>query len=168
MHILIVDNVSVHCRSKTTPRTIWMTFTQVIMIIIFLLCAWGLKATLYAATALLGICYGVQFAIMVPTASELFGLKNFGIIYNFMLLGNPLGALLFSGWLAGYIYDEEAAKQQVSTCLGPECFRVTFFVLTGVCGLGVILSVILTIRIKPVYKILYSGGSFRIPYRSGH
>lgn len=155
-------------RSKTTPRTIWMTFTQVIMIIIFLLCAWGLKATLYAATALLGICYGVQFAIMVPTASELFGLKNFGIIYNFMLLGNPLGALLFSGWLAGYIYDEEAAKQQVSTCLGPECFRVTFFVLTGVCGLGVILSVILTIRIKPVYKILYSGGSFRIPYRSGH
>ncbi|KAL0425129.1 UNVERIFIED_CONTAM: hypothetical protein Sradi_1047700 [Sesamum radiatum] len=48
-----------------------------------------LSGTLYAATALLGICYGVQFGIMIPTASELFGLKHFGIIFNFMALGNP-------------------------------------------------------------------------------
>ncbi|GMP34593.1 hypothetical protein CsSME_00007399 [Camellia sinensis var. sinensis] len=150
-------------RSKTIPRTVWTALTQIIMIITFLLYASALNGTLYAATALLGICYGVQFAIMIPTASELFGLKHFGIIYNFMLLGNPIGALLFSGLLAGYVYDAEVAKQQGSTCLGPNCYRLTFLVLAGVCGLGTILTVILTIRIRSVYQMLYAGGSFRLP-----
>lgn len=156
------------------PRTVWMTFSQITMIIAYLLFASALNGTLHASTALLGICYGVQFSIMVPTASELFGLKHFGIIYNFMLIGNPLGALLFSGGLAGYIYDREAAKQVGSllgttvTCLGPDCFRVTFFVLAGACLLGTILSIILTARLKPVYQMLYSGGSFRIPSRAQH
>ncbi|GAB2289148.1 hypothetical protein Dimus_023451 [Dionaea muscipula] len=170
-------------RSKTLPRTVWLTCTQVVMIITYLLFASGFKGTIYAATAMLGLCYGTQFSIMIPTASELFGLKHFGIIFNFMSLGNPLGAFLFSALLAGYIYDREAAKQQQQglslllnsehehghgSCLGPECFRITFLVLAGVCGIGSILSIILTMRIKPVYQMLYAGGSFRHPGGSGH
>lgn len=155
-------------RSNLIPRTIWMTFTQVIMIAAFLLYASALSGVLYAATALLGVCYGVQFAIMVPTASELFGLEHFGIIFNFMQIGNPFGALLFSGGLAGYVYDAEASKQGVSSCLGPNCFRLTFLVLAGICGLGSILGIILTVRIRPVYQMLYGGGSFRIPQSSNN
>lgn len=155
-------------RSKAIPRTIWMTVTQVIMIITYLLYASAFNGTLYAATALLGICYGVQFGIMIPTSSELFGLKSFGIIFNFMQLGNPIGALLFSGLLAGHVYDTEAAKQQSSSCLGPNCFRLTFLFLAGACGLGTILSIILTIRIRPVYQMLYAGGSFRLSQSSSH
>lgn len=163
----------VACR-KTIPRTIWMTCTQVIMIITYLLFASSIDGTLYAATALLGICYGVQFSIMIPTVSELFGLEHFGLISNFLALGNPLAAFLFSGLLAGYIYDNEAAKQQgfnlltsnVISCLGPNCFRITFFVLAGVCCVGSILSIILNIRIRPVYQMLYAGGSFRLPQTS--
>lgn len=153
-----------------------MTCTQVIMIITYLLFASALKGTLYIATALLGICYGVQFSIMVPTTSELFGLKQFGMFYNFMSLGNPLGALLFSGLLAGYVYDHEAAKQQginnlinaSASCLGPNCFRVTFLVLAAFCVMGSILSVVLTIRIKPVYQMLYAAGSFRLSQSMNH
>ncbi|GFZ17173.1 major facilitator superfamily protein [Actinidia rufa] len=155
-------------RSKVIPRTIWMTFAQIIMIITFLLYASAINGTLYAATGLLGICYGVHFAIMIPTASELFGLRHFGIIFNFMQLGNPLGALLFSGLLAGYVYDAEAAKQQGSSCLGPNCFRLTFLVLAGMCGFGTIVSIILTIRIRPVYQMLYASGSFRLSQSSNH
>ncbi|PIN14443.1 Monocarboxylate transporter [Handroanthus impetiginosus] len=155
-------------RSKTIPRTFWMAVTQAIMILSFLLYASALSGTLYAATALLGICYGVQFGIMIPTASELFGLRHFGIIFNFMQLGNPAGALLFSGFLAGLVYDSEAAKQMGSSCIGPNCFRITFLILAGVCGLGTLLSIILTIRIRPVYQMLYAGGSFRLPSNSGH
>lgn len=150
------------------PRTVWMTCTQVVMIITYLLFASALNGTLYAATALLGVCYGVQFTTMVPTASELFGLKHFGIIFNFMSLGNPLGAYLFSGLLAGYLYDNEAAKQHSATCFGPDCFRVTFLILAGVCGLGTVLSIVLTMRIRPVYQMLYAGGSFRLPQSSSH
>ncbi|XP_073040065.1 protein NUCLEAR FUSION DEFECTIVE 4 [Primulina eburnea] len=155
-------------RSKTIPRTFWMTITQFIMILTFLLYASALNGTLYSGTALLGICFGVQFGVMIPTASELFGLRHFGIIFNFMLLGNPAGAFLFSAFLAGHIYDAEAAKQQSSSCIGPHCFRITFLVLAGLCGLGTILSIILTLRIRPVYQMLYAGGSFRLPQSSGH
>ncbi|XWS20486.1 hypothetical protein CRYUN_Cryun31cG0105100 [Craigia yunnanensis] len=155
-------------RTRTIPRTLWMTCTLIVMVLAFVLYALALSGTLYVSTALLGICYGFQYSLMVPTASELFGLRHFGIIYNFMLIGNPVGALLFSGLLAGYVYDAEAAKQGSSTCLGPECFRLTFFVLAGICGLGSILSIFLTIRIRPVYQMLYSSGSFRLPQASDH
>ncbi|XVE63622.1 hypothetical protein DITRI_Ditri07aG0034300 [Diplodiscus trichospermus] len=162
-------------RSKTVPRTIWMTCTQIIMVITYLLFASAMDGTLYAATALLGICYGVQFSIMIPTVSELFGLKHFGIFYNFMSIGNPLGAFLFSGLLAGYIYDTEAAKQRglelvcsSVSCIGPNCFRLTFLILAGLCGVGSVASIILTKRIWPVYQMLYAGGSFRLPQTSNH
>ncbi|KAK8491179.1 hypothetical protein V6N13_076336 [Hibiscus sabdariffa] len=162
-------------RSKLVPRTLWMTCTQIIMVITYLLFASAINGTLYAATALLGICYGVQFSIMIPTVSELFGLKHFGIFYNFMSLGNPLGAFLFSGLLAGYIYDTEAAKQHgldlinsSISCTGPNCFRLTFLVLAGLCGVGSVASIILTKRIWPVYQVLYGGGSFRLPQTSNH
>ncbi|OMO65267.1 Nodulin-like protein [Corchorus capsularis] len=157
-------------RSRTIPRTIWMTCTQIIMLVTYLLFASAISGTLYAATALLGICYGVQFSIMIPTVSELFGLKHFGIFYNFMSLGNPLGAFLFSGLLAGYLYDSEAAKQGAgsSVCVGPNCFRLTFLVLAGLSAMGSVLSIILTKRIWPVYQMLYAGGSFRLPQTSNH
>ena len=154
-----------------------MTCTQVIMVITYLLFASAIDGTLYAATELLGICYGVQFSIMIPTISELFGLKHFGIFYNFMSLGNPLGAFFFLGLLAGYIYiyDTEVAKQNgldlVSSsisCIGPNCFRLTFLVLAGFCGVGSTASIILTKRIWPIYQMLYGGGSFRLPQTSNH
>ncbi|BAT76257.1 hypothetical protein LR48_Vigan01g250800 [Vigna angularis] len=162
-------------RTKTIPRTIWMTCTQIIMIFLYLLFAYAIKGTLYPAIAVLGICYGVQFSIVIPTVSELFGLKHFGLLSNFMGLGNPLGASLFSALLAGHVYDNEAAKQHGEgliasgvACIGPSCFQLTFFTLAGVCVAGTLSSIILTIRIKPVYQMLYSGGSFKLPQTSGH
>ncbi|KAI4376706.1 hypothetical protein MLD38_014439 [Melastoma candidum] len=163
-------------RTRTMPRTVWMSWTQAIMILIYLIFAYAFKGTLLVVTALLGICYGIQFSIMVPTVSEIFGLKHFGLLLGFISLGNPVGAFLFSGLLAGYIYDKEAAKQHgvallkatTVSCLGPDCFRITFLVLAGVSSLGVVLSIILSIRIKPVYQMLYSGGSFRQPQSSNH
>ncbi|KAK7265167.1 hypothetical protein RJT34_32783 [Clitoria ternatea] len=163
-------------RTKTIPRTIWMTCTQIIMIFLYLMFAYAINGTLYPAVAILGICYGVQFSIVIPTVSELFGLKHFGLLSNFMSLGNPLGALLFSALLAGHIYDNEAAKQHHGvgliasnvSCVGPNCFKLTFLTLAGVCVAGTMSSIILTIRIKPVYQMLYSGGSFRLPQTSSH
>ncbi|KAG6782047.1 hypothetical protein POTOM_011434 [Populus tomentosa] len=92
---------------------------------------------------------------------------GYGVLCS-MGLGNPTGALLVSGLLAGFAYDAEAAKQDSSACVGHDCFEVTFLVLAGVCGLGTILSIILTVRIRPVYQLLYSGGSFRLPQTPGH
>lgn len=150
------------------PRSLWMMFALMLMSVAFLLYASAHTVTLYVATGLMGISYGVLYAMMVPLASEIFGLKNFGVIFNFMQLGNPIGAVLFSVLLASTLYDNEAAKQGSITCIGQECFRVTFFVLSGVAGLGSILCIILTVRLRPVYQMLYAGGSFRLPQNSGH
>lgn len=152
------------------PRSIWMTFAHLIMIVVYLLSASQLYgATLYASMALVGMCYGIHYSVMVPTVSELFGLKHFGKFYNFMILGNPIGALLFSGLLAGYVYDKEAARQHAGTsCHGPDCFGVTFLVLSGVSVVGAALSIILTARVRPVYQMLYSSGSFKLPRTSVH
>lgn len=157
-------------RTKLIPRTFWLTCTQTVMLLVYLLFAFAVNGTLYPAVAFLGVCYGVQVSIMIPTTSELFGLRNFGVFSNVMSLGNPLGATLFSALLAGSIYDKEAAKQHGInllasgvSCIGASCFKLTFFILSGVCAAGIILSIILTLRIKPVYQMLYAGGSFRLP-----
>ncbi|KAG6537317.1 protein NUCLEAR FUSION DEFECTIVE 4-like [Zingiber officinale] len=160
-------------RTRMLPRPFWMMCTQITMVIAYLFYAWGLRLTLNVSTALLGVCYGAQTAVMIPTTSELFGLNNFGTFFNFMLLGNPLGATLFSSLLAGYLYDQEAARQHSvflhedsSSCYGPHCFRLTFFILAAVCSLGTLLCIILTERIRPVYQMLYASGSFRHPKAS--
>lgn len=155
-------------KSRTLPRTLWMGAAQLVMVFTFLLFAIAIEHTIYVATALIGIGMGFQF-LSIATISELFGLRHFGINFNVILLGNPIGATLFSALLAGYIYDREAEKQGNPTCIGPDCFRVTFLVLAGVCGLGTLLSVILTVRIRPVYQALYASGSFRLqPQSAGH
>lgn len=163
-----------YVRQKAIPRTVWMTATQVLMIGAYLFFASDLPGSVYISSSVLGICYGVQFSVMVPTASELFGLKHFGKIYNFLTIGNPVGAFLFSGLLAGYVYDQEAQRQSGysypasmgatnDNCLGPNCFRLTFLIMAGVCAFGVLMSIILTNRIRPVYEKLYGRVSFCIP-----
>ena len=133
------------------------------MIVTYLLFALGQLATLYVSVALLGICYGVLLSVIISTSSELFGLKHFGKIFNFIILANPVGAYLFNT-LAGYVYDLEVEKQHATTsgsdiaCYGPNCFRLTFCVLSGAACLGTLLSTVLTVRVRPVYQMLYAGG----------
>ncbi|PAN34405.1 hypothetical protein PAHAL_6G090900 [Panicum hallii] len=153
------------------PRPIWMSLTQTILAVAYLCLAYALApGVVYACAAVIGVCYGVQFAVMIPTTSELFGLKNFGLFYNLMSVANPLAAVLFSEELAGRLYDGEAARQRHDGrphgCLGPECFRVAFVVLAGCCALGTAVSLVLAARIRPVYRALYAGGSFRLPNSS--
>ncbi|CAM6039586.1 unnamed protein product [Sphagnum compactum] len=172
-----------YIRTSALPRTVWLGVAQVLMIFAHLLFAFAWPGSLYMGSILLGLCYGVHFSIMVPTASELFGLRHFGMIYNFLNMGNPLGSLLFSGLIAGYLYDQEASKgspgngwrilgssswfnaakgvgsdavyDDVPTCVGAHCFRLTFILMACVCAIGVVLTSVLTYRIRSVYLSLY-------------
>jgi MFS family permease len=140
-----------------------MGLAQIMLIFVHLMFASALPGTLYVGSVLLGLCFGVHFSIMVPTASELFGLKHFGMIYNFLTIANPLGSFLFSGLIAGYLYDREAAKDESGSgtlykhtvCTGAHCFRLTFYVMACVCSVGVVLTFVLTYRIRRVYIALY-------------
>jgi len=150
-----------YIRKDAIPRTVWLGVAQIMLIFVHLMFASALPGSLYVGSVLLGLCYGVHFSIMVPTASELFGLKHFGMIYNFLTIANPLGSFLFSGLIAGYLYDREAAKDSgpsfatKEVCSGAHCFRTTFYVMAAVAAFGVLLTTVLTYRIRSVYSALY-------------
>ena len=94
----------------------------------YLLMALAIPGSLYFCSVVVGACYGVRLAITVPIASELFGLKYYGLLYNILILNFPLGSFLFSGLLAGLLYDAEATPTPDggNTCVGAHCYRLVF------------------------------------------
>ncbi|XP_034681488.1 protein NUCLEAR FUSION DEFECTIVE 4-like [Vitis riparia] len=137
-----------------TPRPFWNAASQILMAVGYVVMAMALPSSLYIGSVVVGICYGVRLAVTVPIASELFGLKYYGLIYNILILNLPLGSFLFSGLLAGFLYDAHATHTAGggSTCIGPHCYRLVFVVMALSCIIGFGLDVLLAIRTKNVYS----------------
>ncbi|XP_022750464.1 protein NUCLEAR FUSION DEFECTIVE 4-like isoform X2 [Durio zibethinus] len=98
-------------RDYAYPRPAAMAVAQLVMAIGHVFFAKGWPGAMYIGTLLIGLGYGAHWAIVPAAASELFGLKKFGALYNFLTLANPAGSLVFSGLIASSIYDREAEKQ---------------------------------------------------------
>ena len=141
-------------RKAGTPRPLWNAASQILMAVGYILMAIAMPGSLYIGSIVVGICYGIRLAITVPTASELFGLKYYGLIYNILILNLPLGSFLFSGLLAGLLYDMEATTTAGggNTCVGAHCYRLVFVVMGGACIIGFGLDVLLSIRTKNLYS----------------
>ncbi|KAI3850954.1 hypothetical protein MKX03_036434 [Papaver bracteatum] len=175
-------------RDYAYPRPVSMAVAQVIMAIGHFFFAMGWPGAMHIGTLLIGLGYGAHWAIVPAAASELFGLKKFGALYNFLTLANPAGSLVFSGLIASSIYDHEAEKQaqmhsnlahtsrgmlqrisdvimaadEPLKCDGSICFFLTSMIMSGFCIVAVVLSLILVHRTKVVYASLYGKtGSFR-------
>lgn len=164
-------------RDYAYPRPVAMAVAQVTMALGHLFFAMGWPGSLYIGTLLIGLGYGAHWAIVPAAVSELFGLKNFGALYNFINLANPTGSLVFSGVIASSIYDREAEKQahhhhhqqqnmgsifsgmlsvdDPPKCEGSICFFLTSMIMSGICIIAVVLSMVLVHRTKVVYANLY-------------
>lgn len=178
--LLILSHQSLHfvlslcTRKYAYPRPIAMAVVQVMMAIALFFYAMGLPGGIYVLSVLMGLGYGAHWAIVPAAASELFGLKSFGALYNFLALSSPTGSLIFSGIIASGIYDSEARKQasikrQSSgymlgvpvgeedslACYGVICYSLTCWILSGLCIVASILSSIVVYRTKRVYAQLY-------------
>ena len=129
----------------------------------YVLMALAVPGSLYIGSIVVGICYGVRLAITVPTASELFGLKYYGLIYNILILNLPLGSFLFSGLLAGLLYDMEATPTAGggNTCVGAHCYRLVFVIMAAACIIGFGLDILLSIRSKAVYAKIFASKKSR-------
>ncbi|XP_026460069.1 protein NUCLEAR FUSION DEFECTIVE 4-like [Papaver somniferum] len=146
-------------KNHATPRPLWNAASQIPMSLGYVVLAIALPGSLYVGSIVVGICYGVRLAITVPTASELFGLKYYGLIYNILILNLPLGSFLFSGLLAGFLYDAQATKTKGggNTCVGSHCYRQVFVVMALSCVVGLVLDVVLVFRTKKLYKKIQIG-----------
>ncbi|KAL8115757.1 hypothetical protein AgCh_022310 [Apium graveolens] len=150
------------------PRPTWNAASQILMAVGYIIMALALPGSLYIGSIVVGICYGVRVAVTVPTASELFGLKYYGLIYNILILNLPLGSFLFSGLLAGFLYDSQATKTAGggNTCLGAHCYRLVFIVMAIACVVGFGLDVLLAIKTKGVYSKIYTSKKSKKPFTS--
>jgi MFS family permease len=160
------------------PRHTALAIAQILIASAQFLFAMAWPGTMYIGTFLVGLGYGAHWAIVPAAVSELFGVKHFGAMYNFLSLANPTGSLIFSGLITSTLYDYEAEKQahqhQVTgllsprllqstgfltggslTCEGAVCFFVSSLIMSGLCIVGAGLSLIVVHRTRRVYADLY-------------
>ncbi|KMT01419.1 hypothetical protein BVRB_9g214280 [Beta vulgaris subsp. vulgaris] len=152
---IISGTVSEYSIKKAgTPRPLFNAASQILLAVGFVIMAIAVPGSLYIGAVVVGLCYGVRLAITVPTASELFGLKYYGLIYNILILNLPLGSFLFSGLLAGLIYDAEATitPSGGNECYGAHCYRLCFLIMGGACLIGCALDVLMATRTKDLYR----------------
>lgn len=165
-------------REHTYPRHVALAIAQILMAAGHFLFAMAWPGTMYIGTFLVGLGYGAHWAIVPAAVSELFGVKHFGAMYNFLTVANPAGSLVFSGLIASNLYDSEAEKQAQQhhmtalqsprllhnmglladgplKCEGSVCFFVSSLIMSAFCIVGAGLSLIIVQRTKRVYAHLY-------------
>ncbi|CAL4927195.1 unnamed protein product [Urochloa decumbens] len=118
---------------------------------------------LYAASVLVGFCFGAQWPLLYAVISELFGLKRYATLYNLGAVASPVGAYVLNVRVAGRLYDAEAARQHGGalpaaagggdkTCVGVECFRSSFLIITAATAAGALVSLVLVWRTREFYR----------------
>ncbi|KAK7336084.1 hypothetical protein VNO77_16613 [Canavalia gladiata] len=168
-------------RDHVYPRPIALAAFQLVMTLGHIFIGMGWPGSMYVGTLLVGLGYGAHWAIVPATASELFGVRNFGALYNFLTLANPVGTLVFSSLIASTIYDSEAEKQahgghhprlnmkslllgvqdvgEPMKCEGNICFFLTSIIMAGFCIVAAGLCMVLVFRTRIVYRNLYGKSS---------
>ncbi|XP_074574587.1 protein NUCLEAR FUSION DEFECTIVE 4-like [Curcuma longa] len=144
------------------PRPLMLTAVHLLSCVGHLLIAFGVPNSLYFASVVIGFCFGAQWPLIFAIISELFGLKYYSTLYNLGGAASPLGSYLLNVRVAGHLYDVEARKQRKAfggsgddrdlTCIGVECFRMSFLIITAVTVVGAAVSLVLVWRTKEFYK----------------
>ncbi|KAL6131217.1 hypothetical protein ACLB2K_069593 [Fragaria x ananassa] len=145
------------------PRPLILTLTLFVSCFGHLLIAFNVKNGLYLASVIIGFCFGAQWPLLFAIISELFGLKYYSTLYNFGSAASPVGLYLLNVKLTGHVYDKEAMKQLVAkgltrnkdeelTCLGGECFKLSFIIITAATFFGALVSLILVMRTRKFYQ----------------
>lgn len=145
------------------PRPLLFTFALLFSCVGHLFIAYGIPNSLYAASVIIGFCFGAQWPLLFAIISEIFGLKYYSTLYNFGAVASPVGAYILNVKVAGQLYDKEALKQmealgitrqagQDLTCNGVQCYKLAFIIITAATLFGCLVSVILVIRTNKFYK----------------
>uniref|UniRef100_A0ACD5UMU2 Uncharacterized protein n=1 Tax=Avena sativa TaxID=4498 RepID=A0ACD5UMU2_AVESA len=144
------------------PRTLMLTGVLLLACGGHVLIAFGVPQSLYAASVIIGFCFGAQWPLVFAIISEVFGLKYYSTLYNFGGMASPVGAYILNVLVAGRLYDAEADKQpgggfaagsgRDKVCLGVECFKRSFLIITAATAFGAVVSLVLVWRTWSFYK----------------
>ncbi|KAK6933432.1 Major facilitator superfamily [Dillenia turbinata] len=145
------------------PRPLMLTLILCLSCVGHLLIAFAVPNSLYFASVIIGFCFGAQWPLLFAIISEIFGLKYYSTLYNFGSVASPIGSYILNVRVTGHLYDREAEKQMKAlgltrkpgedlNCVGSQCFRLSFFIITAATVLGALVSVVLVLRTKKFYK----------------
>ncbi|XP_074291566.1 protein NUCLEAR FUSION DEFECTIVE 4-like [Silene latifolia] len=145
------------------PRPMMMTLVLLVSCIGHLLIAFGVPNSLYVASVILGFCFGANWPLVYAIISEIFGLKYYSTLYNFGAVASPVGSYVFNVVITGRLYDQEGLRQlaakgltrkegQDLKCIGANCYKISFLIITGATLLGSLVSFILVLRTRKFYK----------------
>ncbi|KAL6647562.1 hypothetical protein ACP70R_014999 [Stipagrostis hirtigluma subsp. patula] len=146
------------------PRPLLLTGVLLLACAGHLLIALGVPQSLYAASVLTGFCFGAQWPLVFAIISEVFGLKYYSTLYNFGGMASPVGSYILNVLVTGRLYDAEAARQASNggvaaagvgrdkVCLGVECFKRSFLIITAATVFGALVSLVLVWRTWSFYR----------------
>ncbi|KAM5555886.1 protein NUCLEAR FUSION DEFECTIVE 4-like [Rosa sericea] len=145
------------------PRPLIFTTILLLSCVGHLLVAFNVPYGLYVASVVTGFCFGAHWPLIYTIISELFGLKYYSTLYNIGGLASPIGLYLLNVRVTGYLYDVEAKKQMAAlglqrkvgeelNCVGGECFKLSFIIITVVTFFGALVSLVLVMRTRKFYR----------------
>jgi len=136
-------------------RVWWLVICLALMCETLLYFSFATIPMIYFGVVTLGLAYGGMFCVLPTITSEFFGLAHFGANWGFAGVAPAVGSELFSVLLAGRLNDKFEKEAYVNItqngntslhCLGPNCYRWTFFVTAGICLWSAILALVLKCR----------------------
>ncbi|KAL6851894.1 hypothetical protein ACP4OV_020079 [Aristida adscensionis] len=141
------------------PRPLALTVVLLISCIGHLLISFGLPQSLYVASVIVGFCFGALWPLLFAIISEVFGLKYYATLVSIGCVSSPLGTYLLNVRVAGQMYDIEAARQHSGAavtgdkvCMGVDCFKRSFLIITAATFISALLSMVLVWRTMAFYK----------------
>ncbi|QCE06075.1 hypothetical protein DEO72_LG9g1084 [Vigna unguiculata] len=145
------------------PRPLLLTLVMLLSCVGHILIAFGIPNSLYFSSVIIGFCFGAMWPLMFAIISEIFGLKYYSTLYNLGAVASPVGSYILNVKVTGFLYDREALKQlkmkgltrqtgKDLTCLGVQCYKMAFIIITAFTLVGCFVSFILVLRTRKFYK----------------
>ncbi|KAK9126589.1 hypothetical protein Scep_015435 [Stephania cephalantha] len=145
------------------PRPLMIASVLTLSTVGHLLIAFPFGGSVYVASVIVGFCFGAHLTLLYTIISEIFGLKHYAVLFNFGQLASPIGSYVFNVRVSGALYDGEALKQlavkgltresvRELTCLGTECYRLSFIITAAVAFFGACCTMVLVMRTREFYN----------------
>ncbi|XP_019152323.1 PREDICTED: uncharacterized protein LOC109149125 [Ipomoea nil] len=145
------------------PRPLMLAGVLLLSCLGHVLIAFGVPNSLYFSSMLMGFCFGAQWPLILAIISELFGLKYYSTLYNLGAGASPVGLYILNVRVAGHLYDKEAVRQMAEkgvtrkagedlTCVGVECYKPAFLIITAATFVGCLVSLVLVMRTREFYR----------------
>jgi len=133
------------------PRPAWLTISVTMMGLSTLFLTISNTIVVYIGSAFIGLSYGGIWSMAPIIVHELWGDSYWGT--NLALIGfSPATcSYLISTLLTGSIYQHFTVDGE-NNCFGKDCYMYTFFIITGLCSLGIVSSILLYFKTRKFYQ----------------